>query len=556
MQGIREPLATDRVVVPDEPIAIKAGDLIGHLGQYHCGLAEQPEKLHLEMFSDDDVEAFLESSRTWAKELPDKEMTWLKLTKGTAVVPHQAHYSAKQPPSISPSSPQSDADLLLPKSLLDDLPADQKISVPATPGREAHCWYRLEGLFHGADKHPLDGWVREDVGITPWVSPWSWDGYDVVHDYTPPRTLLASFLRGINSLTDARFPLADSGDNCAIKNRLHALIDPQRDGAMSAEKIQAAIQLPAHAQSISQLIVQIESEWFDKPRKWDALDEMLGHSGSTPHLNWLAEKTRIKALSWWGEVAAKVGLPVDGKVYHFHPIGLSGRFGSKVINIITYRIYHNGLIEKVVPGNATEAQLRDARYLYTDNTGREFDFGIFKGTQATRWTKKDIKGTETIYLMDASDLGRNPERQFGFRFVTGTSRTYLSQSALASFIGVLMELNYQDVASTGFSDSDGSPGASKSHINGENGDFRFLRTDHDWSQGTDLSLPDGVAALDEARQTNMSEALYKFGWKQQLAWTYLKDKKPKTLPRTIHFENHHHHLHVGKYAPAIKEIKK
>jgi hypothetical protein len=56
------------------------------------------------------------------------------------------------------------------------------------------------------------------------------------------------------------------------------------------------------------------------------LDEMLGHSGSTPHLNWLAEKQRIKELSWWEEVAKKVGLPSWGKAYHFHPIGLAGNF--------------------------------------------------------------------------------------------------------------------------------------------------------------------------------------------------------------------------------------
>lgn len=40
-----------------------------------------------------------------------------------------------------------------------------------------------------------------------------------------------------------------------------------------------------------------------------------------------------------------------------------------------------------------------------------------------------------------------------------------------------MEVGYDDITSTGFSESDGSPGVSSSHINGENGDFRFLRLD-------------------------------------------------------------------------------
>jgi hypothetical protein len=60
------------------------------------------------------------------------------------------------------------------------------------------------------------------------------------------------------------------------------------------------------------------------------LDELLGHSGSTPHVNWLAEKERIKALCWWDEVMEKVGLPEDGKVYHFHPVGVGGNFSAAI----------------------------------------------------------------------------------------------------------------------------------------------------------------------------------------------------------------------------------
>ncbi|WP_223533265.1 hypothetical protein [Pseudomonas sp. GL-RE-20] len=115
----------------------------------------------------------------------------------------------------------------------------------------------------------------------------------------------------------------------AALSRLFDIIDRNRDGKMTAEELQAAITLPAHAQSISQLIIYKESEWYHQPQKWDALDELLGHSGSTPHLNWLAEKQRIKQISWWSEVAEKVGLPVYGKVFHFHPVGLVGHFSSQ-----------------------------------------------------------------------------------------------------------------------------------------------------------------------------------------------------------------------------------
>jgi predicted chitinase len=114
------------------------------------------------------------------------------------------------------------------------------------------------------------------------------------------------------------------GDTGPLKSRLHDIFDRNRDGIITGNEVQAALSLPAHAQSIAQLIIHSESEWRYNALKWDDLDGPHGHCGSTPNTNWLAEKTRIKEICWWGEVAEKLGLPEDGKVYHFHPIGLVG----------------------------------------------------------------------------------------------------------------------------------------------------------------------------------------------------------------------------------------
>ncbi|MEF9672987.1 glycoside hydrolase family 19 protein [Pseudomonas sp. PCH446] len=120
--------------------------------------------------------------------------------------------------------------------------------------------------------------------------------------------------------------MVDDKHRGRVRRRLHDIIDRNRDGKMSAEELQAAIRLPAHAQSISRLIVRCLNEWYYRPPIWDGLDELLGHSGSTPNLNWLAEKERLKQMNWWDEVAAKVGIPTYGKVFHFHPVGLLGHF--------------------------------------------------------------------------------------------------------------------------------------------------------------------------------------------------------------------------------------
>lgn len=334
LQSLRLP-QYDCVHVLSDPLTIKAGELIGHIGWYQDYAADKPEqKLHLEVFSEEDVDQFIKECRKWAGKLPSTSKTWLKLAKGTAVVVHQDHFNAKQLPTFSTADAASGTDLLVPKSLLDSLPAADKIAVPAREGCKAYNWYRLNQLLNDADNKLLNGWVREEVGVTPWVSPWEWQGYAVITDYTSAPAFMAAFLRSLKRFTDEQLqrygPLADAGDSGPMKERLYDIIDRNNDKKMTAEEIQTAIRVPAHAQSISQLIICCESEWYYKPQKWDGLDEMFGHGGSTPHINWLAEKERIKQLSWWGEVADKVGLPADGKVYHLHAIGLVGNFYAAV----------------------------------------------------------------------------------------------------------------------------------------------------------------------------------------------------------------------------------
>jgi predicted chitinase len=335
LEGAIEPVVTDRILVLDQPVAIKAGDLIGHLGLYQDGGVNQPdEKLHLETFSGDDVEAFIEASREWAKRLPEKDRSWLKFPKGTPVVPPEGNTTAGLLQASSDTSPRSAADLLVPKTLLDSLPADQKIQVPASPTRKARTWYRLEHLFHDTDHSPLNGWVCDEPGLTSWFSPWAWEGYGVIIDYSRPKHLLASFLNTVGRLSDEELEryraIAEKDDKGPMKSRLYEIIGRKPDGTLTVSELLAALERPAHAQAISQMILYKESEWFQQPQIWDALDELLGHSGSTPHLNWLAEKQRIAQMGWWRDVAEKVGLPAWGSAYHFHPIGMYGHFASDV----------------------------------------------------------------------------------------------------------------------------------------------------------------------------------------------------------------------------------
>ncbi|VVO40422.1 hypothetical protein PS691_05687 [Pseudomonas fluorescens] len=206
--------------------------------------------------------------------------------------------------------------------------------------------------------------------------------------------------------------MADEGDKGPIKSRLYDIIDRNRDGKMTAEELQAALRLPAHAQSISQLIVRYESEWYYKPQKWDVLDELLGHSGSTPHLNWLAEKERIKQLSWWSEVAEKVGLPVHGRVYHLHPVGMAGHFAKMggLINVedflLQYEQVHK-LFSPDTPALTKESKDNLEKIIIAINTYYESSL-----QKANLYEVSYMLATarhETYYYPDAEFFSEKPE---------------------------------------------------------------------------------------------------------------------------------------------------
>ncbi|MBD9634679.1 hypothetical protein IB273_31345, partial [Pseudomonas sp. PDM19] len=68
---------------------------------------------------------------------------------------------------------------------LDSLRAEWKIQLPAAGEQKARNWYRLDGLLNDATGNLIDGWVCEEVGVTPWVSPWAWEGYDIIVNVNP-----------------------------------------------------------------------------------------------------------------------------------------------------------------------------------------------------------------------------------------------------------------------------------------------------------------------------------------------------------------------------------
>ena len=326
------PALRDGVFVPEQPIPIKAGELIGHIGPYQHARDKQPRfKLHLEVFCTQHFPTFLDASRTWAERLPAKERTWLKIAKGAEAViripRHDQHF-----PAFVEKHHIVGADLLVPKSLLDNLPATHKKHHPNPGGGKKRNWYYLEGLLNDEDGNIVDGWVAETIGETPWFSPWHWEGYEVVYERAS-QTLGMAYRLSLDKNTSeedlARLrPIADQWDQGELQSRLYDIIDRNRDRKLSTDEIRTALSIPAHAQALSRIVLQCESEWYYRQEKWDALDQIFGHTTSAPILNWMAEKERIKELSWWGDVMEPLKFR-EWAVYFLQPVGMMASFRSE-----------------------------------------------------------------------------------------------------------------------------------------------------------------------------------------------------------------------------------
>lgn len=170
------------------------------------------------------------------------------------------------------------------------------------------------------------------------------------------------------------------------------------------------------------------------------------------------------------------------------------------------------------------------------------------------------KDTNNVYLIDIRDINQSYKNDgLGFTLNINTSRYYMNDVTMASLFGAMIESNYHDLTFNGFSNEKGeSVGGSKSHKNGMNGDFRYLRKNKQggrtdlFNNGEEL----GWKGLDEDRQNNFNDLLYKFGWKSILS-QYYGESKNKLLRRCINDANNNHndHLHnIQGYKPTLKEF--
>ena len=341
LKPLSEPVEYGKVVVLENGWPIKAGDLIGHPGLYQNHDSAAQHMVHVELFSCDDVPAFIAQSRAWASRLPDDQKTLLRVYKGASkLIAHRDDINGENPPKLDDDGTQIGVDLIIPQSLMDGLPASRKIQVKDGTDNTMY-WWRLDGLFADANGNPIDGWLAEQQLITTRHSPWEWEGFQCIEETgTPVEKLAYAFnARGLLSAEQqqnyrAQINKADGGPILTLA-RLHDIIDTDKTGKLSSREIRAALAKPWQAQLLGQLGTRYESEWFWEKSKWDELDPLLEEEPGTPNLIWQTEKQRIEKLSWWRDLADKHGIGRDGKAWHINALGLSSGFSSPKTEEIT-----------------------------------------------------------------------------------------------------------------------------------------------------------------------------------------------------------------------------
>jgi len=166
-------------------------------------------------------------------------------------------------------------------------------------------WWRLDGLLGDEQGNGIDGWFAEpDIALSR-HSPFEWEGFEFLEESVSNVDHLASSLHDLNQLDEAEketfVPKASVSTSGPVKERLYSIIDTDKNDRLTLAEIRAALAKPWFAQPISQLVTKYESEWFYKAEKWDALDELMGHTAEQPNAGWVAEKKKGLKASRCGQ---------------------------------------------------------------------------------------------------------------------------------------------------------------------------------------------------------------------------------------------------------------
>lgn len=245
-----------------------------------------------------------------------------------------------------------------------------------------------------------------------------------------------------------------------------------------------------------------------------------------------------------------------------------------------YHIYHDGHIER-----ANRQAVGYAAFIYYDEGGSKHFLGKTKYLKTPRYGGSghvylvNIGGDEKSNSVDDNNLltiekekrlSKYRKGNVGYSIFMNSQkyqRYYLSGVAMATFLGTLCKLGYDDISFNGASKIDGSPGPSSSHTNGKCIDVRYLRKD---KKALEMILNNRGydSQYDHDRNLKLVNTLYEFGWGKgkrasgsivKMLSVYFTNpsagiNKNYILPHCGPYQGHDNHLHIQGLVANIKDI--
>lgn len=285
------------VVIPPAPIAVSAGDGIGHMGFYQLpeeGGSHSRYQVHIECLSmDGRLPAFLTNPDKVGESSPG----FLKYPGGAKLYAPDAEGAMKDTGRLTRA------------------PGILTLSgVPVIKVDEAVTHYQIHpegGWLPAADITRVPQWSLGELGfVTLDGKP---ESFDLIDGLSPPDNVVKGILGEMYKAARAD-PRPGSALNQYNYERLLKQIDKNGDGQFSEEEYLEAIQLPAYRDHLYRIIARHPSEWWygSEDALWKTYLETLTEDAPT----WKTYlETFIDRLAWMKQVE---GMGPDP--WHMHPV--------------------------------------------------------------------------------------------------------------------------------------------------------------------------------------------------------------------------------------------
>ncbi len=339
------------------------------------------------------------------------------------------------------------------------------------------------------------------------------------------------------------------------------------------------IDLEAHPEKVEELkyTVLTAIAFWEKHEIWKEADK----AKSTEDLDELFKNVRRKVVGpsvfHWRE--AKAYFLKTSKTFKTPECQKENITEAVIVNakdIVTYRIYSDGRIEKHIPKVIKEEYKQKYKYVYHDATGNEHNICVvdwhiaqnwIKGSKKIDdggvWVKKGdkkegyryyLKGEGTVELIKVLVPINYNKNGVIIKIGDNTEREYMNPISFASLLGAVAECGYLDFNFNGSASEDGTGWPSLTHVNGISFDFRYLRKD---KSGYNLYINEHPDDLDVYREEKFIDALIRFGYSKFYSVNINLNGKSFILKNSTPKVDHQHHLHSRRegYNPNFKEIK-